>query len=141
VVGTIYVLAAIMIALAVDANSPSLPPHGWVNPTIASNKSNSAFVQAAEAAGINGLPSVITVFIVFTAITAANTNLYVASRTLFGLARESGSWFGYFGVTDGTRKVPLRALFASAIFFFLGYFCYLPSQNGVNAVDTLKSIP
>jgi amino acid transporter len=141
VVGTIYVLAAIMIALAVDANSPSLPPQGWVSPLIPStSKSDSAFVQAAEAAQIHALPSVITAFIVFTALTAANTALYVASRTLFGLARESGSWFGYFGVTDGTHRVPLRALWASAIFFFVGYFCYLPSQNGVNAVSYCQDI-
>ena len=139
VVGTVYVLAAIMLALAVDANSPSLPPQGWVNPTTQStSKSDSAFVQAAETARITALPSVITTFIVFTALTSANTALYVASRTLFGLARESGSWFGYFGVTDGTRRVPLRALWASAAFFFVGYFCYLPSQNGVNTVKFLQ---
>ena len=71
--------------------------------------------SGAEAVHINGLPSVVTAFIVFAAITAANTVHYVASRMLFPLARESGSWFGYFGITDGTRQVPLRDLFASAI--------------------------
>lgn len=137
VVGFIYIAAAVMIGLAVEPSSTSLPSQGWINSTAPSNstKSDSAFVQVATRANIRGVPSVITGFIVFTAITAANTALYVASRTLFGLARESDSWFKYFGVTDGTHRVPLRALWASVIFFPIGYFCYLRSPGEINTVS------
>jgi yeast amino acid transporter len=65
--------------------------------------------------------------IIYFCITASNTALYVASRTLFGLTREinrleNPSWylrvFAYFGVTSPFARVPHWALIFSAVAFF-----------------------
>ena len=65
--------------------------------------------------------------IIYFCITASNTALYAASRTLFGLTREinrleNPSWylklFAYFGVTSPFAQVPHWALLFSAFAFF-----------------------
>jgi amino acid transporter len=141
VVGIIYFLAALMLALITDPNSVSLLVQGWVNATLAANgapmsNSDFGFVQAVEIAGLTSLASIITGFIVFTAITAANTALYVASRTLFGLTRESKSRWKMFGFTTKMQRVPMRAVFASAIFSFATYLSYIgeATSNDVRAL-------
>jgi yeast amino acid transporter len=147
VVGIIYLLAALMLALIIDPkNFASLPVQGWVNATEAGkgtnmSNSDSGFVQAAVSAGIPNLPTIITAFIVFTAITAANTELYVASRTLFGLTRQSQSWWKIFGRTTEGWRVPMRAVFASVIFSFIPFLSFIPQNPGgpttVNSVRAL----
>jgi yeast amino acid transporter len=145
VVGIIYILAALTLALIKDPNSASLPVQGWVNATEAANgtiMSNSAsgFVQAAETAGIPNLPTVITAFIVFTAVTSANTQIYVASRTLFGLTRQTKSRWRMFSRTTETLRVPIRAVFASLIFSFIPYLSYLRSNANGTTVNAVRSL-
>ncbi|UNI16544.1 hypothetical protein JDV02_002970 [Purpureocillium takamizusanense] len=92
-------------------------------------KTSSAFVAIAEESRIPSLNDVFNVFLVFTALTCACTNLYVASRSLFGLTtRLDGSddqplflrTLAWFGKTD-RRKVPMRAMIFSAL-----AFCWVP---------------
>jgi amino acid transporter len=143
VVGPIYCLVALLVALNVDSTSPDLPAQGWLPKQFQSTShTDSVIVQSALAAGIPKLPSVVTGFIVFTALTAANTALYVASRTLFGLTRERRSWWEYFGITTQNGQVPLRALFASSIFWFVGYFSLFGTQSAPGSLtDSVSNLP
>ncbi|KAF3001350.1 hypothetical protein E8E13_006129 [Curvularia kusanoi] len=142
----VYVLAGILVTLNIKWNDDRLPRMSWVtgpdttgpsasNATIGST--SSAFVLVAEDSGIPGLASTMNVFLMFTALSCANTNLYVASRTLFALTRniESGPntpWYdnilAYFGRTNN-RKVPLAAILASCIFAWIP-FLYLATEHG-----------
>jgi len=132
-VGAVYFLAAIAMALNIDSTSPNLPPQSWIkiDPDVnITSTASSAFVQAAEAAQIPALPSVVTAFILLTAFTSANTLLYVASRTLYGLADAyKDSAIGWFGITTEKHKVPLRALFASAAPGLITYFSLITTTG------------
>jgi len=139
-VGGVYVLAAIAIALNIDSRSPNLPPQSWTkgNPDVhRTSNSTIAFVQAAETAGFPCLASLITAFILLTAFTSANTLLYVASRTLYGLAdANKDSAIGWFGITTEKHHVPVRALWASAVFGLITYF----SLIGTTAIDSMSAV-
>lgn len=140
-VGGVYILAAIAMALNIDSESLDLPPQSWVGGVNASgvSKSSSAFVQAAETANILKLPSIFTVFILLTALTSANTLLYVASRTLYGLAdANKDSVIGWFGITTERHQVPVRALFASSIFGLITYFSLFSSNS--TTVDSTPAV-
>ncbi|KAF2027485.1 hypothetical protein EK21DRAFT_102555 [Setomelanomma holmii] len=137
--GVVYVLAGVLVTLNIEWNDPRLPRMSWVTgPEEESIGSTaSAFVLVAEASRVPGLAGTLNVFLMFTALTCANTNLYVASRTLFSLTRSldggpGQSWYtrilAYFGKTN-KRKVPLRALTASCIFAWIP-FLYLASEHG-----------
>jgi len=138
-VGVIYFLAALMIALSVDSTSPSLPAQGWVSTiTKSQSRSNSAFVQAAEAAGIKGLPTVISVFIVVTAVTTTNTLIYVASRTLYGLVYRSISNWKELAQLSDIQKVPMRAVWASILpVSLIPFLSYIKSGPGTTIIGVL----
>lgn len=138
-----YILAGVLVALNLRWDDPRLPRMSWVtlDNTNGTNDSDgttaSAFVIVAEDSDIPGLAGTLNFFLMFTALTCANTNLYVASRTLFSLTRslDGGAgqpWYtrflAYFGKTNH-RKVPLRALVASCVFTWVP-FLYLASANG-----------
>ena len=98
---------------------------------------NSAFIIVGREAELPGLARFITVGLVVSALTAANTTLYVASRTLFGLTRRvkadpDSPWiekfFSFFGKTNH-RKVPMRAVLASCCFCWVP-FLYLSNSDG-----------
>ena len=87
---------------------------------------------------------VFNVFVVLTAVTTASTNLYVASRSLFGLtSRIDGGrdepWylrlFAYFGRTN-RHKVPIRAMIFSAIAFWWVPFLELIPESHEKESDT-----
>ena len=138
----LYVLAGTLVTLNIRWDDPRLPRMSWMqetdgNPGVGST--SSAFVLVAEYSGVPGLASTMNLFLMFTALTCANTNLYVASRTLFALTRniESGPntpWYdrilAYFGRTNN-KKVPLAAILASCIFAWIP-FLYLATEHGPN---------
>lgn len=137
--GIFYVLAGVLVTLNIRWDDPSLPRMSWVAKPSDNGigSTASAFVLVAEASKIPGLAGTLNIFLIFTALTCANTNLYVASRTLFSLTRslDGGAnqpwytrFFAYFGKTNN-RKVPLRALIASCIFAWIP-FLYLSSDHG-----------
>ncbi len=121
----------------------NLPRVSWTvvvpsNPgLLLAGTSNSAFIIAGKEAKLPGLAGFITVGLVISALTAANTTLYVASRTLFGLTRgvEGGQnrpwiqqFFSFLGKTN-RRKVPMRAIVASCCFCWVP-FLYLSNSDG-----------
>jgi amino acid transporter len=160
----IYVLAGVLVTLNIDWDNKRLPRMSWAPPSKPKNgtitspfepnngttpkngTTTSAFVLAAELSAIPELLGVINVFLMFTALSSANTNLYVASRTLFSLTRSlnggSGQpWYtrclAYFGKTNN-RKVPLRALVASCIFLWVPFVSF--AEHNDTALETLSQI-
>ncbi|KAI8932384.1 hypothetical protein NX059_010572 [Plenodomus lindquistii] len=150
-VGCMYVLAGDLVSLNIKWDDPDLPQMSWVvagNTPLASDqspdsaaskkgKSSSAFVIVASRSKIPGLANFLNIILIFTALTCANTNLYVASRALFSLTRgldggPTQPWYtrflAYFGKTND-RKVPLRALVASCSFAWIP-FLHLSASKG-----------
>ncbi|KAH6999638.1 amino acid permease [Ilyonectria destructans] len=81
--------------------------------------SASPFVVAADLAHINVLPHIINACICVFVFSASNSDLYIASRTLYGLA-SNGQAPAIFKRTD-KRGVPIYALGFSAIFACLAF--------------------
>jgi amino acid transporter len=81
-------------------------------PLIATLEAGSSYIQVT---------TVLLAFLVYSALSCANTNLYVASRTLYGLTRDldlaSNNWFDSFfahlNIVTVKWRVPLWSLIAS----------------------------
>ncbi|KAL5001028.1 amino acid permease/ SLC12A domain-containing protein [Aspergillus recurvatus] len=128
-----YSLSGLLVSFDIPWNHCSLPRLSWINTTAGCVPSGtgiqtdtaSAFVVIAAESLIPHLHNVFNAFLVFTCVTCASTNLYVASRALFGLtSRLDGGrgqpWYiqflAFLGRTN-SRKVPIRAMFFSAAAF------------------------
>ncbi|KAK3693398.1 amino acid transporter [Podospora appendiculata] len=134
--GAAYTLSGVLVTLDMSRDDCQLPRLSWVHsssssssPAAASGEcvttTSSAFVAIAQQSLIPSLADVFNAFLIFTALTCANTNLYVASRTLFGLTSRLDGGAGqpwllrvlaWFGKTN-RRKVPMRATVFSAVAF------------------------
>lgn len=79
----------------------------------------SPFVVAIKISGIKVLPGILNACILLFVFSAANSDLYIASRTLFGLAHE-GKAPKIFRYTD-KRGVPVFALALSVAFCLLAF--------------------
>ena len=82
----------------------------------------SIIMIATTNSGIPIAPGFLNICLIGAVFSAANTTLYVASRTLFGIAkgldpRNEDSWFerklSCFGATNPNSKVPQRAVLLS----------------------------
>lgn len=154
IITIMYFVCALLEAVAVNRQEKDLPrlePEPEPEPTgrlaIRNNDDGpgflaiiviAAFQYGSHAAGwyFNGC-------IVYFCLSAANTALYVSSRTLFGLTRELGSsekssWylkpFQYLGTTSSFTQVPHWSLFVSAIAFFWLPFLQLNKGYSVTQV-------
>jgi amino acid transporter len=120
-----YTLAGFLISLDMPRDDCALPRVEWAKDECPRKGYDvSVFVTIADK--IPHMNHVFNVFVVLTAMTTASTNLYVASRSLFGLtSRIDGShddpWYlkicAYFGRTN-SHKVPIRAVVFSALAFW-----------------------
>lgn len=79
----------------------------------------SPFVVAIKIAGIPTLPGILNACILIFVFSAANSDLYIASRTLYGLAHE-GKAPKFFAKTD-KRGIPIYALGLSCAFCLLAF--------------------
>jgi amino acid transporter len=84
----------------------------------------SIVIIATANANIPGLPGFLNGCLIVTVFSAANTTLYVASRTLFGLTKGMkpngpalSKWFYRLGTTNPSTKVPSWAVLFSALAF------------------------
>ncbi|KAI2601965.1 amino acid permease-domain-containing protein [Hypoxylon sp. NC1633] len=153
----VYTLSGILVSLSVSSTDCELPrldtssfdcSQPNMTPTIAESKNaTSAFVIVPEKHNYPGMASAFNGFLLFTALTCANTNLYVASRTLFGLTNriDGGSnerWYlnvlAWLGRTNSYR-VPIRAMTVSAFAFIWVPFLQLAPQ-GNNGVYTFIGV-
>lgn len=148
IIWIIYFLAGIMLSFNVYWENPNLPRESFLGSPVSrtdSNqiKSNSGFVISASLSKIPGLDNVVAVIILVTVIFSANTNLYVASRSLFVLTRKihGENWYlqflAFFGKTN-SYYVPVRAMLLSCCFLWVP-FLYLSPHNSPNTTITSVS--
>lgn len=104
-----YCLAVFFLGMLVPYNSPKL---AFANGA-GTRASASPFVVAIRIAGIKGLPGLLNACILLFTFSASNSDLYIASRTIYGLA-EQGHAPKIFRWTD-KRGVPVPALAISAL--------------------------
>jgi amino acid transporter len=104
-----YCLAVFFLGMLVPYDSKQL---AFANQAT-TKASASPFVVAIKIAGIKTLPGLLNACILLFTFSASNSDLYIASRTLYGLA-EQGHAPKIFRWTD-KRGVPVPALALSAI--------------------------
>jgi amino acid transporter len=102
---------------------------GMLVPYNSTGSSASPFVVAIKLAGIKYLPQILNACILLFTFSASNSDLYIASRTLYGLAVE-GHAPRIFRWTD-KRGVPVPALALSALFCCTAF---------MNAADDGKTV-
>lgn len=105
-----YCLSVFFLGMLVPYNSPSLA----FATSAKTGASASPFVLAIKLAGIRHLPGILNACILLFTFSAANSDLYIASRTIYGLA-EQGHAPKIFRWTN-KRGVPVPALAVSALF-------------------------
>ena len=92
---TLYLIGIFLLGLCINYLDPRFPhPHVVYIPADSrllgiTTASRSPQVIVLQDAGIKGLPGLLNAAFLFSALTAANSALYVSSRTLFFLARRS----------------------------------------------------
>ena len=134
--------------LTVDWKDSSLRPLNQrsSDDAAAHNTSIAIFVLAPLEAGIRVLPGLLSGFMFFFGISCANTALYVASRTLFGLTREIPSnhellvmrLLSKMGTTTPRTLVPGWALLFSTLAFFWLPFLHLKRGYSTEYVKQLS---
>ena len=105
-----YVLSVFLIGTLVPYNSPGLV---FATKNAQTGASASPFVVAIIESKIQHLAGIINACILIFVFSAANSDLYIATRTLYGLAKEGNS-HSIFARTD-RRGVPIYALGLSAL--------------------------
>jgi len=110
-----YVLSVFLLGMIVPYNSPQL---AFANKQ-GSKASASPFVVAISLAGIKALPGILNGCILLFVFSAANSDLYIASRTIYGLASQ-GKAPRILAHTD-PRGVPIFSLGLSALFCLLAF--------------------
>jgi yeast amino acid transporter len=119
---------------SVDINNGDQPPESF-----------SILVLAAELQDLPRSANVWNAFLIISCLSAANTALYVASRTLYGLCRDLPQddpfflkrWAAKLGMLDPRTRVPFWALIASTIAFFWLPFLHLREGYSVQSVRLL----
>lgn len=113
-----YVVLVLFLGMTVPYNSPQLLSANTQSSSTVSAEA-SPFVVAARLAGAHSLPNIINVCLLIFTFSAANTDLYIATRTLYALSIE-----GYapkiFSDTN-TRGVPIYALALSSAFNLIAF--------------------
>jgi yeast amino acid transporter len=110
-----YILSVFLLGMIVPYDSDEL---AFANKA-SSSAAASPFVVAIKLAGINALPGILNGCILLFVFSAANSDLYIASRTMYGLSSERYAP-NIFRRTD-KRGVPYMALGASVVFCLLAY--------------------
>lgn len=155
IIWIIYFLAGIMLSFNLHWDSPYLPRASFLGSPInhtADNqveteqiRSNSGIGIILALSKIPGLGDMASAIILITVIFSANTNLYVASRALFVLARKirGKEWYlqclAFFGKTNN-YQVPVRAMLLSCCFLWVP-FLYLSPNNSPHTTITSVSFP
>lgn len=110
-----YCLSVLLLGMIVPYNSPELTKALTKGSTAAA----SPFVVAIKEANIKVLPGFLNGCILIFVFSAANSDLYIASRTLYGIACQ-GKAPKIFAWTD-KRGVPVPALALSTAFALLAF--------------------
>ncbi|KAG6364721.1 hypothetical protein INS49_006325 [Diaporthe citri] len=109
-----YVAGVISLGMAVPYNNQRL-----ISDTKTTSGAASPFVIAAKIAGIGKLDSIINAFLLVFTVSAANSDIYLAARTIWALAKD-GQAPAIFHKTN-SRGVPTAAVAVSSLFIALGF--------------------
>jgi amino acid transporter len=120
-----YCLSVFFLGMLVPYDSPELAFAAKAR----TGSAASPFVVAIKLAGIKALPDILNACILVFTFSASNSDLYIASRTIYGLAEE-GHAPKIFRWTD-KRGVPVPALAISALFCCTAF---------MNAADDSKTV-
>ena len=140
----IYLLLAIGEFLNVEWVGTPLPEIYGINGTsVETSRSNAVFVIAAAAAGYKRMPGLLNGFMIFSALSASNSSLYVASRALYGMTRTISPWgwasfLKKLGRVWYKTGVPMWALSASFIAFLWLPFLQLKRGYAIADVSYLQ---
>lgn len=113
-----YIILILLLGLNIPYNSPLLLTAATAS-THSVNANASPFVVAAKLALIPTLPSLINACILIFTFSAANSDLYIATRTLYSLSIEHNAP-SIFSRTD-SRGVPIYALGLSSTLCTIAY--------------------
>ncbi|KAM0544082.1 hypothetical protein ACHAPJ_011964 [Fusarium lateritium] len=111
-----YCLSVLFVGMLVPYNSPSL---AFATTQAKTGASASPFVVAAEVAGIGAISHLLNACILIFVFSSANSDLYISSRTLYGLA--SNGHAPKILKRTNVRGVPVYALGSSALFSLLAF--------------------
>lgn len=141
----LYILCALGENFNIRWTDPNLPSiYGGSNrngteTTVKNVRSHSLVVLAALYAGHHKTAGLLTGCLIFSTLSAANTALYIASRTMYGMTRELEkkpwplSLLGQLGTTTPKTGVPGWALVISALSFI--WLPYVHLKGGIAAQE------
>jgi len=112
-----YICGVLIVGMVVDSSSPLLAQAAAKG--TAGGASASPFVVAIQAAKIKVLPAIINACILIFTISAANSDQYIASRTLYGMAKDGNAPRIFTKCTK--RGVPWVAFVFTGCFMGLAY--------------------
>lgn len=110
-----YVAGVISLGMAVPYNNARLIS----DTSKGTSGAASPFVIAAKIAGIGKLDSIINAFLLVFTVSAANSDIYLAARTIWALAKD-GQAPAIFHKTN-KNGVPIAAVAVSSLFIALGF--------------------
>ncbi|KAH7325825.1 amino acid permease/ SLC12A domain-containing protein [Stachybotrys elegans] len=111
-----YCLSVLLVGMIVPWDSPQM---AFALDSPSTNANASPFVAAANIAGVQVLPHILNVCILFFVFSAANSDLYIGSRTLYALASDRSAP-AIFKLTNA-RGVPYPAMFVCTAFALLAF--------------------
>lgn len=120
-----YVISVLLVGTLVPYDHPRLEEANSAGTSSAA----SPFVLAIEIAGIPALPHILNACILLFVFSAANSDLYIATRTIYGLAKE-GKAPRILTKTD-RRGVPFVALGLCALIACIAYMNVSSSSKTV----------
>ncbi|KAK8858403.1 hypothetical protein IAR55_002630 [Kwoniella newhampshirensis] len=112
-----YIIGVLLVGMIVDSSSRALAQAAARG--TGGGASASPFVVAIQDAGIRGLPALINALILVFTISAANSDQYIASRTLYGMAKDGNAPRIFTKCTK--RGVPWVAFIFTGCFMGLAY--------------------
>lgn len=112
-----YIGGVIVIGMLVSPTNPGLVVKGKAAKTAAA----SPFVLAIQSVNINTLPSIVNAALLVFTLSASNSDLFVASRTLFGLARDGYAPFSSILLRTNRWGVPYVCLTICSLFCALAF--------------------
>ena len=115
----LYIVSSFLVGLNINYNEPCLW-HPWLSSNC--DESFSPFILTLKYTSITVLPAILNACFLVSAYTAGNTGLFVASRTLFSLARDYGGrrMRNTLGRTS-ENNTPLCAIVLCSVFGFLAF--------------------
>ncbi|TYJ51597.1 hypothetical protein B9479_007822 [Cryptococcus floricola] len=112
-----YMLCILLVGMIVDSKSSLLAQAAKKG--TAGGASASPFVVAIQSAGIKVLPAIINACLLIFTISAANSDQYIASRTLYGMAKDGNA--PRIFTKCNSRGVPWVAFIFTGCFMGLAY--------------------